>query len=91
MPGVIGLTNLVQIKPKARPAEIERRIHAAFQRNAHIDAERVHALVHDGEVTLRGTVSSLAELEEAQRTAWSAPGVKAVRNQLVLNPESGEL
>jgi osmotically-inducible protein OsmY len=86
-----GLTNLVQIKPKVAPAEIQRRIHAAFVRNAHIDAERVCAQVHEGEVTLRGTVSSLAELEEAQRTAWSAPGVKAVTNQLDIRPEGGEL
>ena len=42
-------------------------------------------------VTLRGIVSSLAEMEEAQRTAWSAPGVKAVTNRLVVNPEDGEL
>jgi osmotically-inducible protein OsmY len=91
LPGVTGLTNLVQINPRVAPAEIERRIHAAFRRNAHVDAEHVNALVHDGEVTLRGTVSSLAEFEEAQHTAWSAPGVRAVRNQLVINPEGGEL
>jgi osmotically-inducible protein OsmY len=89
--GVTGLTNLVQIKPKVTPAEIEHRIHDAFRRNAHVDAEHVRALVHDGEVTLQGTVSSLAELEEAQRTAWSAPGVRAVTNRLVINPEGGEL
>jgi osmotically-inducible protein OsmY len=89
--GVTGLTNLIQIKPEVAPAEIERRIRAAFQRNAHVDAEHVCALVHDGEVTLKGRVSSLAELEEAQRTAWSAPGVKAVTNQLVIDPDRGEL
>jgi osmotically-inducible protein OsmY len=38
----------------------------------------------DGEVTLRGTVSSLREKDEAQRTAWSAPGVHRVHNEITV-------
>jgi len=37
-------------------------------------------------VTLRGAVRSLYEKDEAQRTAWSAPGVTQVINEITVNP-----
>ena len=37
-------------------------------------------------VTLRGTVRSYAEKQEAARVAWSAPGVKAVENHIQVAP-----
>jgi len=38
--------------------------------------------VNDTEVTLRGRVRSLAERYEAEKAAWSAPGVTAVHNEI---------
>ena len=38
----------------------------------------------DGEVFLRGTVRSWAELRDAERAAWSAPGVRGVVNRLAV-------
>jgi osmotically-inducible protein OsmY len=89
--GVSAVTNLIQVTPKVQPAEIERRIDAAFRRNATVDAEGICVSVHDGEVTLKGIVASLSEREEAERTAWSAPGVSAVLNELAVRPERREL
>jgi osmotically-inducible protein OsmY len=82
--GVCTVANLISIAPSTVPDDIKRRIEAAFIRSAELDAHKVAVEAHDGEVTLRGTVSSLREKDEAQRTAWSAPGVRQVHNEIVV-------
>jgi osmotically-inducible protein OsmY len=84
--GVTGVTNLVQIKPRVTPVDVKRRIEEAFRRSAEVDAQHVSVQARDGEVTLSGTVRSWIEREEAQQTAWSAPGVTRVKNEIRVNP-----
>jgi osmotically-inducible protein OsmY len=84
--GVKGVSNLIQLKPQAQPSEIKRKIQEAFRRNAEVDANRFVVETRGSEVVLKGTVRSWIEREEAERVAWSAPGVTKVEDQIIVSP-----
>ena len=84
--GVTGVTNLINLKPKAEPTKIQRKIEEAFKRNAEVEAHNITVITHGSdEVILRGTVGSWAECREAERVAWLAPGVTRVINELAVS------
>ena len=82
--GLKGITNSIQVKPVAEPDGIKRRIENACRRGADIDASRITVEVDGSTVILKGTVRSWAEREEAERSAWRAPGITQVDDCLVL-------
>jgi len=82
--GVKGVNNLLAVKPRASATEVKSRIEAAFRRSAELDAQKVRVETRDGKVTLRGEVQSWSERQEAERTAWSAPGVTEVENLIAI-------
>ena len=82
--GVKGVTNLISVKPCASPTEVKSRIESAFRRSAEIDAHQIKVEAKDGKVSLRGSVRSWSERQEAERTAWAAPGVTGVENHILI-------
>jgi osmotically-inducible protein OsmY len=83
---VKGVINTIQVKPKATPTEIKRKIEEAFKRSAELDANSITVEANDGEVVLKGTVHSWFEREEAERAAWQAPGVRKVEDKIAVRP-----
>jgi osmotically-inducible protein OsmY len=83
--GVKGVTNLLTVKPRrASTYEVGQKIKDSLRRHAERDADRITIEAKDGQVTLRGTVSSFAERQDAERAAWQAPGVTKVEDMIAV-------
>jgi osmotically-inducible protein OsmY len=82
---VEGITNSIEVKPRAAPEDIRRKIEEALRRAAKIDASRITIESNGSEAILKGTVRSWAERQEAERAAWSA-GVAKVDNRIIISP-----
>ena len=80
--GVRSVFNLITVKPKIAASDIEQKISAAFHRSATIDSKKITAEVMGSRVTLRGTVRSFTEKEDAENVAWNAPGVISVTSKI---------
>ncbi|RZF27507.1 BON domain-containing protein [Paraburkholderia sp. UYCP14C] len=84
MRGIRGLTNAIEVRRKVASEEISRNIEDAMRRHAEREVRHIAVHVKDGTVTLTGKVGSYAERKVARGVAWSAPGVSAVVDDLVV-------
>lgn len=81
--GVTAVHNGILIRPASAASDIRKSIRSAFVRSAQIDSGHVDVTVGaDGGIILTGTVRSDAERRQAEHSAWAAPGVSSVENQI---------
>jgi osmotically-inducible protein OsmY len=80
--GVKSVVNRIAVKPPVSTADVKSQIVKALGRAAEIDAKKIWVEICDSRVILSGSVQSLSEREEAERAAWSAPGISAVVNSI---------
>ena len=86
--GVRGVTNLITVSPSEKPSqdELQRKIREALVRTAELDSSHLDIDVQGDTVILKGMVRSSQERREAERVAWSAPGVTAVDDRIIVEP-----
>lgn len=68
-------------------ARLRAEIHDRLLYDARVQVADMNVETLGGEVTLRGTVSSLPERAAAIEVAAAAPGVRALHNELVVTPD----
>jgi osmotically-inducible protein OsmY len=83
--GVKGVTNLITLRPVISTTEVAAKIKAALRRAAETEADAITVDAVDGRITLRGKVRTSADRRDAERAAWSAPGVREVVDQLTVS------
>ena len=83
--GVRSVVNNIEIEPHAKPENVKKKIEAALRRHAEIKAKEIRVTVRDDdEVLLEGKVRNWDEKFSVEIAAWSASGVKNVRDKLTI-------
>jgi osmotically-inducible protein OsmY len=82
--GVVSVADQLVVKPSVKSADIATKIEHALQRQASREARHIQIHVEGDVVTLRGKVHSWDERHAAHGAAWSAPGVAAVVDNLLV-------
>jgi osmotically-inducible protein OsmY len=81
--GVGSVDNEVDVVPPGPSAnDVQGSIKKAMERNADVDADSVTVDSENGIVTLRGSVSSWVDHDQAIDAAWAAPGVTHVSDHI---------
>jgi osmotically-inducible protein OsmY len=84
--GVVGVDGEIELTgPPPSADDVKHSIKKAMERNAKLDADSVSVESSNGDITLHGTVSSWADHDEAVSAAWAAPGVKRVKDHIIVD------
>lgn len=82
--GVIGVGNHVEVNNAIMVGDVRELIMAAFKRSATADASALSVTASGSTVKLGGNVHGRHERQVAERTAWAAPGVHFVEDNIVV-------
>jgi osmotically-inducible protein OsmY len=80
--GLRGLTNTLTVAPSATSSDIRDRIRKALEREVNREAKNLVIEIDGDTVRLSGVIHSWIERRNAERAAWSAPGITDVVNDL---------
>ena len=85
--GVKLVSNQIQVKPfQVTTTELQSAIEEALERQAELEAKKISLDIHEGRVTLSGTVHSWAEKDVVVGAARGTCGVRAVEDRIVVRP-----
>jgi len=82
--GVVGVSNRITIKPRVNVSNISDDIMHALHRSWFFDPKTIDVTAYGGKVRLSGNVNSPHDRQLAAATAWTAPGVTDVENNIVI-------
>jgi osmotically-inducible protein OsmY len=87
--GVVGISNLIEIKPTVDADDVSQNITRALLRSwllrsSFYDPNTIKVSAQDGKIKLTGHVTTLNARELAGAAAWSAPGAISVENDIAV-------
>lgn len=82
--GVVGMSDQITLKPRPNATDISADIKRALDRSWSFYQDNVSVTATGGAIRLTGTVPTLDNKWVAARTAWRAPGVTGVQNDIAV-------
>jgi osmotically-inducible protein OsmY len=82
--GVVGVSNQIAIKPRVNTSNVSDDIMHALHRSWFFDPQTIRVSAEGGKVKLSGTAPSMHDRQVAAATAWTAPGVTDVENDIAV-------
>ena len=80
--GVVGVTNAITLRPARRPEDVKGQIEDALNRQSVLRDAIIQVSAQGETIILSGSVHSWAQRTAARHTAWAAPGVSDVIDNL---------
>ncbi len=82
--GVVGVSNLIEIKPTVNADDLGQNITRALHRSWFYDPNTIKVSAQGGKIKLTGQVATWKARDLAGATAWSAPGATFVENEIAV-------
>jgi osmotically-inducible protein OsmY len=80
--GVVGVSNLIEIKPTVNADDVGQNITRALHRSWFYDPNTIEVSAQGGKIKLTGQVTTWNARNLAGAIAWSAPGATSVTNDI---------
>jgi osmotically-inducible protein OsmY len=82
--GVVGVSNHITVRPRPSASDVSADIKRALHRSWSFSQDNVTVTATGGSVRLMGTVPTFDDRRIAASTAWRAPGVTEVENDIAV-------